>query len=167
MRFTSNKGFTLIEVVVALGVLSMGVISLFLMNSMVVRGNAGANTVSESTTWASDRLEKLVSMPYDSHNNGIDDDGDGAIDIADPSEDFTDGPGTNNGVGGLGDVPAKRATDPDRVADHLIVSADGLYTVYWNVAEQYPDPNMKTISVIVRNKNMDSDLTFTTVKIAP
>ncbi len=165
MRFTSNKGFTLIEVVVALGVLSLGIISLFLMNSMIVRGNAGANTVSESTTWASDRLEKLMAMPYDSHNNGIDDDGDTNID--DPSEDFTDGPGTNNGAGGLGDVPAKRATDPTLLADHFIVSADALYTVYWNVAENYPDPNMKTISVIVRNANMDSDLTFTTVKIAP
>ncbi len=167
MRPASDKGFTLIEVVVALGVLSLGIISLFLMNSMIIRGNAGANTVSESTTWASDRLERLVSMPYDSHNNGIDDDGDNAVDAADPSEDFTDGPGTNNGAGGLGDVPAKNIGDPTLLADHFIVSADGLYTVYWNVAENYPDPNMKTISVIVRNKNMDSDLTFTTVKIAP
>jgi len=165
MKLRNNDGFTLIEVVVALGVLSMGVISLFLMNSMIVRGNAGANRVSESTTWASHRMENLIAMPYDSHNNGVDDDGDTVVD--DPGEQFTDGSGTNNGSGGLGDVPAKNVGDPTLVADHSVVSPDGLYTVYWNVAEDYPDPNMKTITVIVRNANLGSDLSFTTVKINP
>lgn len=159
MRIQNDKGFTLIEVIVALGVFSIGIFATFMLQGTVVKGNANAHRVSDAVNWGSDRVELLISMPYDSHNNGADDDGDGAIDEAD--EFFVDGAGSNNDQGGLDDAP------PTNTADNSVAvnSPGGAYTVYWNVAEDFPNTNMKTVRFIVRNNMMNSVSRFTTVKI--
>lgn len=163
MTLKNCNGFSLIEVIVALGVFSFGLFASFMLHTTIVRGNANAHIVSDATNWGADRMEMLVTMPYDSDTNGIDDDGDGTIDELD--EEFIDGDGTNNGTGGLEDTPAKRSGDPDLLADNFVVSPDGQYTVYWNVAENYPQANMKTVRVIARNARLNSDLRLTTVKV--
>lgn len=163
MYFPDNKGFTLIEVVIAIGIFSIGILATLGLQGAIVKGNANAHRVSDLVNWGSDRVEILRSMPYDSDNNARDDDGDGVKDEAD--EFFRDGTGTDAGVAGLNNVPAKKPGDPVEVADNTVTSPDGNYIVYWNVAENYPGPKMKTVRVIVRNRLMNSDSAFTTVKV--
>jgi type IV pilus assembly protein PilV len=64
--FSSKKeeGFTLIEVMVALSILMVGLLGLASMQVASIKGNFFANRVTEGSVLASDRLEKLFSLPY-------------------------------------------------------------------------------------------------------
>lgn len=58
-------GFTLLEVIIAIGVLTIGILAVASMQMSSIRGNAFAGATSEATTWAVDRIEKLIVLPYD------------------------------------------------------------------------------------------------------
>jgi len=57
-------GFTILEVVIAISILSVGLLGVAIMQTTAIRGNDDAYRVSESTTWAQDRLEALMALPY-------------------------------------------------------------------------------------------------------
>ncbi|MBW2000622.1 MAG: prepilin-type N-terminal cleavage/methylation domain-containing protein [Deltaproteobacteria bacterium] len=60
-----ETGFTLLEVLVAISVLTVGILAIASMQISSTHGNAFAGRVTEATTWAGDRLETLMSLPYD------------------------------------------------------------------------------------------------------
>jgi len=65
-RITSNnEGFTLIETVIALGVLGIGILAMFSMQSLGIRGNASASRISTQANWGADRIEQLIAENYD------------------------------------------------------------------------------------------------------
>lgn len=136
-----QSGFTLIEVLISIVILAIGIFSVHLMQLSSIRGNHTAMILTNEANWASFRIEQLLSLPYNSDSNGRDDDGDLAVDEAD--EQFVDGAGTNNGGVGLNDAPPN--------TDGILVSPDGNYTIYWNVADNFPVANMKTMRVFVQN----------------
>lgn len=138
-----NGGFTLIEVVVALAILTIGILSVNAMQTMAVRGNMAASSITRASTWASDEVERIFNMPYDDlvdtngngsranqdqNNNGIDDDDEGVA---------RDGV-ANFGLDDLAAFDASAANDPD-----------GYYTIVWSVSENLPLPNIKTVYVHV------------------
>jgi type IV pilus assembly protein PilV len=57
-------GFTLLEVVIAISILAIGLLAVATMQTAAIRSNDNAYTVTESTTWAQDRLEALTALPY-------------------------------------------------------------------------------------------------------
>lgn len=71
-----NEGFTLIEVLIAMVVLSISIISYLGMQGSSITGNANARRLSASSTWASNRIEHLLSESYASIANGNDANGD-------------------------------------------------------------------------------------------
>ena len=60
-----QAGFTLLEVIVAISILSVGLLAVASMQTAAIRGNDTAYRVTESVTWAQDRLEFLLALPYD------------------------------------------------------------------------------------------------------
>ncbi|MGL1931575.1 MAG: prepilin-type N-terminal cleavage/methylation domain-containing protein [Desulfotalea sp.] len=58
----NSKGFTLIEVVVAMGVLSFGILAMFVMQSTGIRGNSKANQLTSDVLFASDLLEVIIAQ---------------------------------------------------------------------------------------------------------
>jgi type IV pilus assembly protein PilV len=60
----NEKGFTLLDAIVGISILSIGLLSLASMQVASIRGNAFASGVTEATTLAADRLEKLMALPY-------------------------------------------------------------------------------------------------------
>ena len=60
-----EAGFTLLEVIVAVSILTVGLLAVASMQTAAIRGNETAYRVTESVTWAQDRLEFLLSLPYD------------------------------------------------------------------------------------------------------
>ncbi len=60
-----QRGFTLIETMVAIAVLSLGLLGIASMQLTAVRDNTGANRMTESGTLAQDKLEELMALPYD------------------------------------------------------------------------------------------------------
>lgn len=60
-----NNGFTLLEVIFAISILTIGILAVAAMQSTSIRGNASAWGVSEATTIAMGHIENLMDLPYD------------------------------------------------------------------------------------------------------
>lgn len=69
-RMKGNEGFTLIETMIAMVVLTVGIFALYSMQTTSIRYNASANAITGSSTWAADRIEQLLESPYDNIVNG-------------------------------------------------------------------------------------------------
>lgn len=61
----NEKGFTLIEALVAMVILVIGILSLYTMQTTSVRGNATAFGLTSAATWATERIERLFTEKYD------------------------------------------------------------------------------------------------------
>lgn len=135
-----DGGFTLIEVMIALVVLTVGILALYTMQVTAIRGNMRANLITLASTWNEDQLETIIGMKY-SDTRLVDADGDGT------SQDLNwDGVDDDGGNFGLDDVTAA-------TADGNTTSPGGRYVIYWNVAVGTPMPNLKTIYVFVQDLN--------------
>jgi prepilin-type N-terminal cleavage/methylation domain-containing protein len=90
-----NQGFTLIEVMIAMVILLVGMLSVAAMQTKSTNSNTSANRSTRGFVWCSDRLERLKSLPYieplsgdlalgdhtpAQNADGIDNDYDGQID---------------------------------------------------------------------------------------
>lgn len=124
----TQAGFTLIEVTIAIIILGVGLLALATMQATSLKGNVTANQVSVSSNWAANRIERIMALAYD-HSELQD--------------------RNNSGALGLDAM--------DETADGQEVSPDGYYTIYWNVAEDSPMPNLKTVRVIVHRKERGQD----------
>ena len=114
-----EEGYTLIEVMVAMVVFAVGILAAASMQTTAVGGNSVAYDITNTVTVASNQLEYLAALPWD-HDDLVDTTADGAT--------------------GLEDNTAASA-------DHNRVEGD--FTIYWNIADNSPMANMKTVRVIV------------------
>ncbi len=135
---TGNKmkeaGFTLIELMVAAAIFSIGLLAIGSMQVGAIQGNSTANGITQGTTWAENQVERLIGLDYNDP------------DLADTDGDGTSQDGNSDGVdddgGNFGLDDEDTAT-----ADNSV--AQGNYTVFWNVAEDAIVDNTKTINIIV------------------
>ena len=130
----SQQGFSLVEVIIAIAILSIGLITLISMQTTGIKGNATASQITVSSDWAADRIEQIYSWDFDDQRLWDD-------------ESITDtaplpAPGAREGAAGLSDAT-------DATADGRDVSPDGYYTIYWNIADELVMPNTKSIRIIV------------------
>lgn len=73
-KINRQAGFTLIETLMAMAIFTIGILSLFGMQTAVIKKNLAANNITSGATWAADRAEQIISMTYnqltDQNNNG-------------------------------------------------------------------------------------------------
>ncbi|MBC8551151.1 MAG: prepilin-type N-terminal cleavage/methylation domain-containing protein [Candidatus Brocadiales bacterium] len=134
-RFTDEQGFTLIEVLIAVVIFTVGILSVNVMQLTSIKGNSTANNISEATRWGVDKMEQFLAMDY--NNATLFDDNDGGI--------YMLADGTTG------------------TADGSTPSLDGSYNIFWNVTNNSPINNTKTIEVIVtwvRGKPKSYTITF-------
>jgi prepilin-type N-terminal cleavage/methylation domain-containing protein len=67
-----KKGFTLLEAMVALSILSFGLLTVAAMQLSGIRGNAFAAGISEGTAVSQQSVETLLAAPYASMTSGND-----------------------------------------------------------------------------------------------
>lgn len=60
--FLNEKGFSLLEVMIALVILAIGLLGLSQMQVMGIDGNARGNKLTTATTAAQDAMEKLMNL---------------------------------------------------------------------------------------------------------
>ena len=135
MKINNEKGFSLIEILIAITIFAIGMLAVGKMQITAIKGNYFANDLTEATTLAQDRMEKLIGLPYSDPLN-FDNDVDGTN--QDLDNDGVDDSGNNFG---LDDANTTTADQSDTV--------DGRYNIFWNIATDHPIDNTKEIRVIV------------------
>ncbi len=115
-------GFTLIEVLIALSILCIGLLTIGFMNITTIRGNTFAENITEASTIACDRIEKLVQLGLEDFDNSQLQDTNG------------------NGDAGLNAATTSTAD---------FSATQGKYTIFWNISDNSLINNTKTINVIV------------------
>jgi prepilin-type N-terminal cleavage/methylation domain-containing protein len=60
-----DRGFSIIEVVFALSIFAIGILAVTTLSISAVNSNASARRLTDATTLAEDRLERLAALPYD------------------------------------------------------------------------------------------------------
>lgn len=61
---TTSKGFSLIELLIALVILSISLLALASLMAMTTRYNSSGAHVTEAVTFAQDKLEELKAVPW-------------------------------------------------------------------------------------------------------
>ncbi len=145
LRQRDCAGFTLIEVMIAIFVLSIGILALQQMQVAAIEGNRTAEMLTAGSTRGADRAEQLLNI-QDSANAWVND-------------------ANNNGIGGLGNTTVNGVVTADFVASQFdngnavvdVVTNNGQalpannatpYLVYWNVANNPAIANSRIIRVI-------------------
>ena len=66
----TNEGFTLVEVMIGMAIFLIGFLAIGTMQIAAINGNAGAREATEAATRATDQLETLIALPYESIVSG-------------------------------------------------------------------------------------------------
>jgi len=65
IRLGNNKGFTLIEILGAITVFSIGLLGMATLTTGIIRGNLSSNNLTTATVLAQDQMEKIIGVGYD------------------------------------------------------------------------------------------------------
>ena len=117
----NDAGFTLIEVLMALAIFSFGILAISLMQLQAIRGNSIANHLTEAAVFGSDQIEQMLSWDYDDDKLKS----------------------TNNTTYTLPD-------GNNIIADGHQADSENNYDAYWEITDNSPITNSKTIDVTVR-----------------
>ncbi len=71
---TGSRGFTLIEVLMAMAIFSIGILAVGTMQIQSANSNTGARIHTEESTWVVDQIERLTALDYDDGDLSEDDD---------------------------------------------------------------------------------------------
>ncbi len=61
----NTSGFTFVELMIALFLLTIGILGMFSMQLHAIKGNSTAMIITNESNWASDRIEKIIATDYD------------------------------------------------------------------------------------------------------
>ena len=63
--YECQEGFTIIEVLLAMAIFLIGILAVLMMHIKAINTNSGARGVTLNYTWAMDKVEELLRLPYD------------------------------------------------------------------------------------------------------
>jgi len=64
MKKLNNKGFSLIEMLIAVTILAVGLLAVAGLQVTAIQGNSQGSSISQATTLAEDRIEAIRNMDY-------------------------------------------------------------------------------------------------------
>jgi prepilin-type N-terminal cleavage/methylation domain-containing protein len=60
----NNKGFTLLEILIAITVFSIGLLGMATLTTGIIRGNLASKNLTTATTLAQDQMENVIRIGY-------------------------------------------------------------------------------------------------------
>lgn len=135
-----QKGFTLIEILVAISILTVGLLAVATMQVSAIRGNHLSDNVTIALALAEDKMENLLITDYD-----------------DPDLQDTVG-GNNASLNSITSVDHQELNIDDTGA------AGGIFRRIWNIADNTPITNNKAITIIVAWNNGQHKVAITSIK---
>lgn len=124
VRSTGQRGFTLIEILIAIVVLGFGILAVAAMQTSGAQGTALGRRLTDANNLASQQIELFMTLPYDS--SLLDDDTSTPNDRHMPDD-----------------------TDNDELPDDDSLDGALGYTISWKVTDDVPLQDMKKIEVKV------------------
>jgi type IV pilus modification protein PilV len=70
IKLKEETGFTLLEIIIAISILTIGMLAVASMQAAALRGDSFAYSRTEASTWAQDKMEELMADPYTTAGNG-------------------------------------------------------------------------------------------------
>jgi type IV pilus assembly protein PilV len=119
----TEEGITLLEVIIAIAILTFGLLSVGVMQASSIKGNSFARGTTEGTTWAGDAVERLMMLSYD--HDDLD-----------------------------------QAQNPHQ-------AVEGRYTITWNITDDTPIANTKTLDITVTWNDRGVQKTLSLQQIIP
>lgn len=140
-KICEQSGFTLIEALVAMVILTIGILTLYTMQVSSIHGNSTANQITKATTTGANQLEDIFAMDYEelTDTDGDSDDPDAkSFGLYDFTDDTVDGKAT---------------------------TSEG-HTIYWNVADDQPMPATKrvVVNVVFNDRAMSKSVQYEYIK---
>jgi len=129
----------------AISIFAIGILGVAAMQMASVSGNTSARGVTDIATWAADRVEKLMILPYDD------------ISLA-------------PGVYSIGAGTLTMTTDGiDNDYDGLIDEGGetGPVTIAWTIVENTPVDNTKTLTITVQHNGPGVNKNVTMARVVP
>ncbi len=153
-----QSGFTLIEVVFSILMLTIGILGAAVMQDRATQGNSTAIHQTGAVTWASGQQEALLAQAINNYNDTALTDANNLL----PANAGVNGLNNTDTVGSLADSVFPAVPPVTHVVQGIT------YTVFWNVANNYPVNGTKTIRVITRypEKGVDKTITIDFTKTA-
>lgn len=65
-RFNDEGGFSLLETIIAMGVLAVGLLGMATLQMIAIRGNGSAMKRTEAVSYVEDQIEDYAAMPWNS-----------------------------------------------------------------------------------------------------
>ncbi len=150
MESYRKSGFTLIEVLIAMCVLTIGILSMYSMQMVAIKGNFKSMRLTKAVQQAESWVEKKLASPYNF---------------------LHDGSGLHSGDAGLDDHGIDTNGDGIYTIEELKNNVDGHelkkrdnFLIYWNVANDIPQQGVKKIKFfvydIIQNKVLISSIIY-------
>lgn len=140
-----DKGFSLIEVMVALAILAIGLLGLLNLSFYAIRANKQNKEIIWARLLAEQTAQDLQLADYD--DALLQDDGD-TTDLDDMTNPDHSSVLVGNDDDGDGRTDEELADGLDNDGDGLVDEDLRNYSIVWNVADDVPAAQMKTIRVI-------------------
>jgi len=139
-RKSRDEGFTLIEVLIALVILTVGLLAVGTMQISAIRGNFMGGNTSTALSLASEKMEELLNTAYN-------------------HADLSDGEsGNNTNLSSIDSVDHQV-----ELSEEGVVGTGGFYRMIWNIADQSA-PTTKNVMVIVTWENNRHRVSIASVK---
>jgi type IV pilus assembly protein PilV len=125
-----DQGFTLIEVLIAITIFAVGLLAVAAMQTSAITVNSTAGQITTRMTWAQDKLEELMALPYSDP----------------PLEDLGNPPSGTDSAGNLHQETISDGSDN--------------YTISWAVTDDTPITGTKLITVTVTGKGKTTQVSY-------
>jgi type IV pilus modification protein PilV len=133
-------GFTLIEVLIAIVILTVGLLAVGTMQISAIRGNFMSGNTSIALSLASEKMEDLLNRDF---NNA----------------DLSDSVSGNNGT--LSSITS--VDHQENISEEGVVGAGAFYRRIWNIGDM-ASPTTKNVTVIVTWENNRHRISIASVK---